>query len=590
MENNKNILIATFLSMVVLLSWTWLVEKPKMERKELQQKEYRAKQEKISKERAANSLSGNKPSSKRYSSAPNTRNDRPVVIALKSREQILKETARSRIKIVTDSLHGSINLKGAKFDDLTLANYFQTIKKDKEVVLFAPTNSGQRYFADFGWISSSEKIRLPNPDTIWRSRSRILTTDRPVTLFWNNGQGLRFEMEVAIDEDFMFTVKQRVVNKSRRQFTIANYGRINRFLNDLGKQNYIMHEGFIGSFNEVLEEFTYGDAVEDRVAKFKSSGSTWQGITDKYWLASIIADSGYDYNATFSHRVNNRNNIFNSEFVSQEFIIEPKSTISFDHKLFAGAKKVKLIDKYASDFDIKLFDRAIDFGWFYFLTKPFFFALDLIFKLTGNFGVAILIFTVIVKIVLFPMASKSFKSIARMKGLTPKVNKIREEFKDNRMEMNRKIMEVYKREKINPASGCLPVLLQIPVFFALYKVIFVTLDMRHAHFFGWIKDLSAPDPTSIFNLFGLLPFEVGGVLAIGVWPILMGASMIIQQKLSPAPADPTQAKVLKILPFFLAFLLASFPAGLVIYWTWNNLLSVLQQVHINRWVAKHSKK
>lgn len=587
MENNKNILIATLLSMVVLLSWTWFVEKPKMEKREVLKRQYQARQSQVTKS-SQGQVKNKASNSRQYSAAPNLKDNRPVVLALKSREQILKETARNRIAIITDNLHGSINLRGAKFDDITLAKYFQSIKKEKEVILFSPTTSRQRYFADFGWASSNEKIRLPNPETIWRSRSKVLTPQRPITLYWNNGQGLRFEMEVAIDNDFMFKVNQKVINKSRRQYTIANYGRINRALNNLGQQNYILHEGFIGSFNEVLEELTYKDSIEDKMVKFKSSGSTWQGITDKYWLTSIVADNGFEYNSTFSHKINNGNNIFNSEFVSQEFIIEPKSSISFSHKLFAGAKKVKLIDRYASDYDIKLFDRAIDFGWFYFLTKPFFFALDFIYKLIGNFGVAILIFTVLIKLLLFPMANKSYKAIARMKGLAPKVNDIKEKFKDNKMEMNRHIMEVYKREKVNPASGCLPVLLQIPVFFALYKVIFVTLDMRHAHFFGWIKDLSAPDPTSIFNLFGLLPFEVGGVLAIGVWPILMGVTMVIQQKLSPPPADPTQAKVMRLLPYFLAFILASFPAGLVIYWTWNNLLSVLQQIYINRWVKKHS--
>ena len=587
MQSNKNIIYATILSMVVLLCWTWFVEKPRIEKREAQNKAYIAQQAKIQKNQAP---ARSRSVSKTESFTPNLRDSRPVVIALKTRDQILEQSKSQRIAIQSGNLHGSIYLKGARFDDLTLVNYFETIEKKKEVVIFAPSKSKQRYFADFGWISSDYNVDLPNPETVWRTSSKTLTPDNPVTLKWRNKQRIQFQVEISMDEDFMFFIKQKVVNKSRKNITIANYGRINRVLNDLGQKNYIMHQGFIGAFNEVLEEVSYSNAIDDGDQKFSSSGSVWQGITDKYWLSSVIADKNFDYNSKFSHKVSNGNNIYNTEFISQEFALEPGMDLSFDHKLFAGAKKVKLIDQYSSDYDIVLFDRAIDFGWLYFLTKPFFFAIDFIYKVTGNFGVAILLFTVFIKLALFPMANKSYKAIARMKGLSPKVNKIREECKKDKMEMNRQIMGLYKREKVNPASGCLPVLLQIPVFFSLYKVIFVTLDMRHAPFFGWIKDLSAPDPTSIFNLFGLLPFQVGGILLIGVWPILMGATMVIQQKLSPPVADPTQAKVMKFLPYFMAIILASFPAGLVIYWTWNNLLSVLQQFYINKMVAKESGK
>ncbi len=593
MENNKNVIMATVLSMVVLLLWTWFVEKPKMERREEQKKiarEVALKQPKVNNVKATGDQNSIPDINNSSGFTPNLRDSRPVVVALKTRSQIIDESARNRIQITSGNINGSIFLKGARFDDLSFNHYFDTIAKRKEVVLFSPSNSKGRYFADFGWISSDYKMDLPTPKTVWKSSSKTLTPQQPVTLKWRNRQRVEFQVEISMDEDFMFFIKQRVVNKSRKAITVANYGRINRSLNQLGQQNYILHEGFIGAFNGVLEELTYKDAAEDGPSKFSSSGSVWQGITDKYWLSSIIADRKFDYNADFSHKVSNSNNIYNTQFVSQEYMIDPGASLEFDHKLFAGAKKVKLIDKYSSDYDITLFDRAIDFGWFYFLTKPFFFAIDFIYKVIGNFGVAILLFTVIVKMALFPMANKSYRAIARMKGLSPKVNEIRERHKDDKMEMNRKIMDVYKREKVNPASGCLPVLLQIPVFFALYKVIFVTLDMRHAPFFGWIKDLSAPDPTSIFNLFGLLPFEVGGMLAIGVWPILMGLTMVLQQKLSPPVTDPTQAKVMKFLPYILAFILASFPAGLVIYWTWNNLLSVLQQLYINKMVARESAK
>ncbi|HLD77361.1 MAG TPA: membrane protein insertase YidC, partial [Rickettsiales bacterium] len=408
----------------------------------------------------------------------------------------------------------------------------------------------------------------------------------PIILSWTNKQNIKFFIEISVDENYMFAIKQKVENLSNRDITVAPYGRINRFLNIREKANYILHEGFLGVFGGILQEISYDDAAEDGDKNFAGAGGSWFGITDKYWLTAIIADENLEYKTNFSYKKDLRNNIFAADFLGQEFKIEKKSTISFNHHFFAGAKKVKLLDQYSKDFNIKLFDRAIDFGWFYFITKPFFFAIDFLNKFLGNFGLAILTMTVLVKIALFPTANKSYAAMARMKKLQPKMNEIREKFKEDKLAMNREIMAMYKREKINPASGCLPILIQIPIFFSLYKVIFVTLDMRHAPFYGWIKDLSAPDPTSIFNLFGLLPFEVGGILAIGIWPILMGLSMYFQQKLSPPIADPTQAKVLKFMPYILTFVLASFPAGLVIYWTWNNILSIAQQYYITNVVYK----
>ncbi len=581
-ENSKNILIAATLSLLVLVGWTWLYEKPRIEREELQRKARQIKidekssraselgQEKyrnISRSKSANSISGPKNES---------------VISLKSRKEILESSDKNRIFIKSDSLQGSIFLKGARFDDLSLANYYKTAEKKEEVVLFAPARSKNRYFADFGWVSSDSSLDLPNPDTIWKSDYRVLTPQKPINLYWKNRQNIRFEIEISMDKNFMFFIKQKVKNLSNKNYTIANYGRINRSMGDIKKQNYILHEGFLGEFNNKLEEYDYEDAIDDGNKTFDSTGSIWLGITDKYWLSSIIPDEKYDYQSTFSFKNSNRNKIFNSEFITQEFRLDKKSEISFNHKLFAGAKKVKLIDDYAKEYNIRLFDRAIDFGWFYFLTKPFFFAIDFLHKFLGNFGLAILVMTIFVKLALFPMANKSYRAIAKMKKLQPKIVEIRKKNKGNKVEMNRAMMDLYKREKVNPASGCLPILVQIPIFFSLYKVIFVTLDMRHAPFYGWINDLSAPDPTSIFNLFGLLPFEVGGVFAIGIWPILMGITMVLQQKLSPPVADPTQAKVMKFLPFILTFVLASFPAGLVIYWTWNNLLSIIQQYYITK--------
>lgn len=508
-----------------------------------------------------------------------------AVLALKNRHEILVATKNERIAIVSENLHGSLLLKGARFDDLTLAKYLQDDKKE-EVVLFAPSDSKERYFADFGWISSDAALDMPKPDSMWKSSAAKLTPEQPITLSWKNKQGVEFFIDIALDKNFMFDVKQRVLNRSGKEITLASYGRINRVLNMVQKPVYILHEGPIGVFDGVLQEISYKDIVKEHEKTFTSKTGGWVGITDKYWLSSIIPDKSLSYKADFSSSVNNQNQIFNSEFVSQEFKVEKNGELNFAHHFFAGAKQVKLLDRYAEEYDIPLFDRAIDFGWFYFLTKPFFSAIAFLNKFLGNFGLAILAMTVIIKLILLPMANKSYGAIARMKQMQPKIQEIREKFKGDKIAMNREVMELYKREKINPASGCLPILIQIPIFFSLYKVIFVTLDMRQAPFYGWIHDLSAPDPTSVLNLFGLLPFHVSGMLAIGIWPILMGLTMILQQKLSPQPTDATQAKVLKFMPYVLTFVLAAFPAGLVIYWTWNNLLSIAQQTFIMKRMEK----
>lgn len=578
-DNNKNLLLATAISMVILLSWTWFYEKPKIEKREELKKEAILK--------ASNSLSENNSSSaKNFIENKAIQQKDNATLSIKDRQQIIKDDKSLRVTIKNQELNGSIYLRGARFDDLTLAKYFEKIDSSKEVILFSPSNSKERYFADFGWLSSSA-IDLPNPETIWKPSSDMLDQNHSLTLSWRNKQNIDFIIEIALDENFMFFIKQKVKNNSNKEIAIANYGRINRSLPVISKPNYILHEGFLGVFNSVLNEINYKDAIKDGDKTFNSDGSTWLGITDKYWLSAIIADERYNYKSDFSYKQNSLNqNIFNSEFVSQEFLVAANSEIVFEHKLFAGAKKVKLIDEYAHKFNIKLFDRAIDFGWFYFLTKPLFFAIDFLYKLLGNFGLAIIAITIIVKAALFPMANKSFKAIARIKKLQPKIDEIRQKYKDDRLTLNKEMMEMYKREKVNPASGCLPLLIQIPIFFSLYKVIFVTLDMRHASFYGWIKDLSMPDPTSIFNLFGLLPYHVGGVLAIGVWPILMGITMIAQQKLSPAVSDPIQAKILKFMPYVLTVILAAFPAGLVIYWTWSNLLSIAQQYYITKKLSK----
>ncbi len=591
MPNNKNILLATMLSMVILLGWTWFYEKPRIERKEEMQKAMMLQQAalKVEKEKAT---TVEKPSTSAAvgSNAKSLKvsESNAAILALKNRDEVLLASKNERVQIESKNLHGSLLLKGARFDDLTLAKYFKAIDKKEEVVLLAPSNSKERYFADFGWISSDAALELPNPDSNWKSNSAKLTPEHPITLSWKNKQNVEFFLDISLDKNFMFNVKQRVVNGSGKDIVVAGYGRINRVLNLVQKPVYILHEGPIGVFDGVLQEVSYKDMTEEKSKEFASKAGGWLGITDKYWLSAIMPDKSLAYKADFSSSLNNQNQIFNSEFVSQEFVVQKNSELKFEHHFFAGAKQVKLLDQYAKDYDIKLFDRAIDFGWFYFLTKPFFSAIAFLNKFLGNFGLAILAMTVIIKLLLLPMANKSYGAIARMKSLQPKIQEIREKFKDDKIALNREIMELYKREKINPASGCLPILIQIPIFFSLYKVIYVTLDMRQAPFYGWIQDLSAPDPTSIFNLFGLLPFEVGGALAIGAWPVLMGITMILQQSLSPQATDPTQAKILKFMPYVLTFVLAAFPAGLVIYWAWNNLLSIAQQYYVMKFMAKKS--
>jgi YidC/Oxa1 family membrane protein insertase len=591
-QNNKNLILATSLSVIIMISWTWFYEKPRLEKISLQhqieQSNQGSKDEKISDKIVEENSNPAIPNVEKLTTEvaknvnPEEKND--ISTSFKTRKEIIEKTIDERIKIETKSLHGSINLKGAKFDDLTLAKYFKNPDKKDEVILFSPVESKERYFADFGFASSDSNLETPKPDTIWQANNKKLTPRNPVTLSWTNSKNIEFQMKISIDENYLFTIQQKIINNSFENIAVAPFARINRLLNDQQKATYILHEGAIGAFNGILSEKTYEDLIKEKSQKFSDKGESgsWLGITDKYWLSSIIPDRKIAFEGNFFHDYKNKNNFYNVDFIGQEITIASNEQLNLEHHLFAGAKKVKILDDYSKKLELKLFDRAIDFGWFYFLTKPFFFVIEFLYKIFGNFGLAILGMTVIVKLALFPMANKSYSAIAKLKKIQPKIEALREKYKDDKLALNREMMEFYKREKINPAAGCLPILIQIPVFFALYKVFYVTLDMRHSPFYGWIKDLSAPDPTTILNLFGLLPFEISSSFNLGIWPILMGATMVIQQKLSPPPADPTQAKILKFMPYGLTIVLAAFPAGLVIYWTWSNSLSILQQIYINR--------
>ena len=591
-QNNKNLILATSLSVVIMISWTWFYEKPRLEKIAIQQKiveenkvlKTEKSSEKIAEENSISPAPTIENTASEASKKINLEEKSEVVILAKTGKEIIEKTSNERVRIESKSLHGSINLRGARFDDLTLAQYFKNPDKKEEVILFSPAESKERYFADFGFASSNSNLELPKSDSLWQADDLKLTPKNPVTLSWKNSQNIEFRIKISLDENYLFTIQQKVINRSLEAIVLAPFGRINRALNNQQKATYILHEGAIGAFNGILSEKTYEDLVEEKIQKFSDKGESgsWLGITDKYWLSSIIPDRKISFEGSYFHEYKNQNNFYNVDFIGQESQIAVNDELSLEHHLFAGAKKVKILDDYSKKLELKLFDRAIDFGWFYFLTKPFFFVIEFLYKIFGNFGLAILGMTVIVKLALFPMANKSYSAIAKLKKIQPKIEAIREKYKDDKLALNREIMEFYKKEKINPAAGCLPILIQIPVFFALYKVFYVTLDMRHAPFFGWIKDLSAPDPTTILNLFGLLPFEISSSFSLGIWPILMGATMVIQQKLSPPPADPTQAKILKFMPYGLTIVLAAFPAGLVIYWTWSNSLSILQQIYINR--------
>lgn len=505
-----------------------------------------------------------------------------------SRDEALVTSARVRIE--TPTLTGSIALTGGRIDDLILSEYRETIEPDSpNIVLLSPSGSEAPYFADFGWSSVAPGMVLPNPDTVWKTNSTVLTPDRPVTLSWDNGAGLRFERTYSIDAHYMFTVSQRVVNSSDKAISLAPYGLISRTGTPPILGFYILHEGLIGVFDDVLQEIDYSDLKDDGNVEQKTTGG-WIGITDKYWMVALVPDQDKTVDTRFLYDAASGVDKYQTDFLYEALSVPSGGSAETTSRLFAGAKNVTGLDDYRDRLGIARFDLSVDFGWFYWLTKPLFYALHYIAEKVGNFGVAILILTVGVKLAFFPLANKSYTSMAKMRRLQPQMIELRERYKEDKQRLNQEMAALYKKEGANPISGCLPIVIQIPVFFALYKVMFVTIEMRQAPFFGWIQDLSAQDPTSILNGFGLLPWMVPDlgplqVISIGVWPILMGLTMFLQQQLNPQPPDPIQAKIFLFMPIIFTFLLAQFPAGLVIYWTWNNILSMSQQYVIMRRVG-----
>jgi YidC/Oxa1 family membrane protein insertase len=502
--------------------------------------------------------------------------------------------AGPRLAISAPQVEGSINLVGARLDSLVLRDYHETIKPDSPLVrLLEPRGDPQPYYVQFGWTAGADThVALPGPDTVWKASAPTLGPAEPVTLSWNNGQGLTFQIILSVDDHYMFTVQQRVANDSGKPVALYPWSRIRRDYTPETAGYYILHEGLIGVLKDRLQEQTYSSArseadKHDGVAFQESDKGGWAGITDKYWLTALIPDQATPVTSTWHALKEGRSgHAYQVDFVPDSpEQIAPGGTATETTRLFAGAKVVSLLDQYEIAYNIPHFDKAVDFGWFYFLTKPIFLCLDWLYHLLGNFGLAILVFTVFVKALFFPLANKSYKSMSKMRLLGPKLQGLRERYKDDPAKMQQEMMAIYKAEGVNPASGCLPMLIQVPVFFSLYKVIFVTIEMRHAPFFGWIHDLSAADPTNLFNLFGLLPFHpstISPFLHLGAWPLIMGFTMWLQQRLNPPPPDPTQAKLFQFMPVIFTFMLARFPAGLVIYWTWNNLLSVAQQWLIMR--------
>ena len=582
---NRNLILAVTLSMAVLFGWQLLVIQPEMEKEQARQAML-AEQQAIKK-----GLNSTQDVGTPMVSASSGGQVTPDA----SLQNNISTDIATRVTIDAPLVQGSLSLQGARIDDIVLTGYRETLDTDSENISFLRKTSSQSpFFAEFGWASSDASQPMPNAQTVWAANSDLLSPSSPVSLRWDNGKGLIFTRKISINNDYLITYDDTVSSSLDSAITMYPYGLVRRQGTPSMSGLYILHEGPLGVFDQTLDEQDYSDlkdAPSGRIKVETAEPGGWIGITDKYWLAALLPSQQNKFTFSFQS-LPGKADRYQADYINKSGqILAAGGVVSTQGRLFAGAKKVVLLDHYKDELGIPNFDLAIDFGWFYFLTKPFFYAINWLFQLFGNFGVATIAFTVVVKLAFFPLANKSYRSMAKMRILTPKLQLLRERFGDDRMKLNQEMMALYKAEKVNPAAGCLPVLLQIPVFFALYKVLFVTIEMRHAPFFGWVADLSAPDPTSVFNLFGLLPYSVDflpSFLQLGLWPIFMGISMFFQMRLNPAPPDPIQAKIFQWMPVFFTFLLATFPAGLVIYWTWNNLLSMAQQWFIMKQVAKSS--
>jgi YidC/Oxa1 family membrane protein insertase len=577
MNDNKNTILAIVLSGLVLLVWQYFFGLPYLEKQKQAQQQPQQQSQPVAGAPARPPEPG---SAAQVPTAPVAGHPGGPL----SRAEALAKS--QRIAVDTPQIRGSIALTGGRIDDVALKNYHETVEPNSPAIeLLSPSLSPHPFYAEFGWVAApGTAAKLPTADTAWRQQGAgSLEVGQPVTLAWDNGEGLQFRRTISVDDKYLFSIRDEVSNKGETPVTLSPYALISRHGTPPTLGYYILHEGLIGVLGDQgLQEVTYKSIDEKKKMTFKVTNA-WLGITDKYWAATLLPDAAAQVQAEFAAGSIGSVSTYQTDYLLDPRTIAPGATGSADTRLFAGTKEVSVVDGYEKTLHLNRFELLIDWGWFYFITKPMFKLIDYFYRLVGNFGVAILIVTVLVKLLFFPLANKSYASMAKMKALQPQMQAVRERYPDDKARQQQELMELYKKEKINPLAGCLPIVIQIPVFFSLYKVLFVTIEMRHAAFFGWIKDLSAPDPTTVFNLFGLIAWDpshlpmLGPFLMIGAWPLVMGVTMWLQMKLNPAPPDPTQKMMMDWMPVIFTFMLASFSAGLVIYWAWNNLLSVIQQ-------------
>lgn len=582
MHDNRNTILAIVLSAIILTAWQYFFAIPRIDH----QRQKMETEQAINSGNVSSVINALKPRQQTETSPPPIdRMLRPTV------DRSQKIAMEERVIIDTPSIGGSLNLKGGYIDDIFLKKYHETVSRDSpSIILLSPEGTPNAYYARFGWINNNpdQIIKLPNEETLWQvERGGPLAPDQPVTLIHDNGEGLLFRRIYSIDENYMITMQDSLINKGNSVISVHPYSSIYRHDTPKTQGFYILHEGIIGLMGEEqgLQTISYSD-LQERLLIETSAQKGWLGITDKYWATVLIPDQDANYQSSIVAFPNGPDFIYQLSFLHDAHTLAPGAKTDSTTRIFTGAKEVHVIDNYEKSQGIYKFELLIDWGWFYFITKPLFFALDFFYNEFGNFGISIIIVTVIIKLIFFPLANKSYLSMSKMKLLQPTMLKIKEQYKDDHGKQQKALMELYKKEKVNPAAGCLPVLIQVPVFFALYKVLFISIEMRHSPFFGWIQDLAAPDPTSLFNLFGLIPWDpsvlpvIGSFMKIGVWPIVMGLTMFVQMQLNPPPADRTQAILFNWMPVPLTIMLSSFPAGLVIYWSWNNALSIIQQAII----------
>ena len=579
MENSRNFLITIALSVLILTLWQLFYMNPRIEaERERELARIEASEQQVQPGEASDLPQPVDPDLPGQPAAqPSVPGAGTTVPTGQGRQAALAST--QRVNIDTPRLAGSINLTGARIDDLVLKDYRVTVEPNSpNIELLNPSSLSDGYYAEIGYTGGQQAGSLPGPQTEWQAPAgAVLTPDTPVTLTYTNDAGITFERTITVDENYLFTYSDVVRNEGDEAVNLFNYGRVTRIGTPQIEGFFILHEGLIGvTGEEGLQEINYSRVRDERQIQPGRSRDGWFGITDKYWAVTLIPRGGESFQPRYAFFDDGRER-YQVDFLTDGIAVAPGQAVTVENMVFAGAKEVHVVDGYEAQHNIRQFEMLIDWGWFYFITKPLFYVIDWLYRLLGNFGLAILATTVLVKAVFFPLANKSYVSMANMKKVQPKMLEIREKYADDKMKQQQAMMELYKTEKINPLAGCWPILIQIPVFFALYKVLYVTIEMRHAPFFGWIQDLAAPDPTSIFNLFGLLPYDVPAFLLVGVWPIIMGITMFLQMRMNPTPPDPTQAMIFNWMPVVFTFLLATFPAGLVIYWAWNNFLSILQQ-------------